>query len=59
MILLRRHGAVISEIPGGIIGAMDKRPRLVQDGLADLLACVAAFARPLEGAFDPQRFLSI
>jgi transcriptional regulator with GAF, ATPase, and Fis domain len=25
--------------------------------LADLLACVAAFARPLEGAFDPQRFL--
>jgi len=26
-------------------------------GLADLLACVAAFARSLEGAFDPQRFL--
>src|SRR5262249_37473021 len=24
---------------------------------ADLLACVAAFARALEGAFDPQRFL--
>jgi Nif-specific regulatory protein len=26
-------------------------------GLADLLACVAAFARSLEGEFDPQRFL--
>src|SRR5262245_19364659 len=26
-------------------------------GLPDLLACVAAFARALEGAFDPQRFL--
>lgn len=26
-------------------------------GLADLLACVATFARSLEGAFDPQRFL--
>ena len=26
-------------------------------GLPDLLACVAAFARSLEGAFDPQRFL--
>ena len=26
-------------------------------GTADLLACVAAFARALEGAFDPQRFL--
>ena len=26
-------------------------------GIADLLACVAAFARSLEGAFDPQRFL--
>jgi transcriptional regulator with GAF, ATPase, and Fis domain len=26
-------------------------------GLADLLACVAAFARSLEGTFDPQRFL--
>lgn len=25
--------------------------------LADLLACVAAFARSLEGEFDPQRFL--
>jgi transcriptional regulator with GAF, ATPase, and Fis domain len=25
--------------------------------LADLLACVAAFARSLDGAFDPQRFL--
>jgi transcriptional regulator with GAF, ATPase, and Fis domain len=25
--------------------------------LADLLACVAAFARSLEGTFDPQRFL--
>src|SRR5262245_15317200 len=26
-------------------------------GTADLLACVAAFARALEGAFDPERFL--
>ena len=26
-------------------------------GLADLLACVAAFARSLDAAFDPQRFL--
>jgi transcriptional regulator with GAF, ATPase, and Fis domain len=26
-------------------------------GLADLLACVAAFARSLDGVFDPQRFL--
>jgi GAF domain-containing protein len=26
-------------------------------GLADLLACVGAFARALEGAFDPERFL--
>src|SRR5215468_9820551 len=26
-------------------------------GIADLLACVAAFARSLEGAFDSQRFL--
>jgi transcriptional regulator with GAF, ATPase, and Fis domain len=26
-------------------------------GLADLLACFAAFARSLEGEFDPQRFL--
>src|SRR5882724_11235807 len=26
-------------------------------GRADLLACVAAFARSLEGEFDPQRFL--
>jgi Nif-specific regulatory protein len=26
-------------------------------GLTDLLACVAAFARSLDGAFDPQRFL--
>ena len=25
--------------------------------LDDLLACVAAFARSLEGAFDPHRFL--
>ncbi len=29
----------------------------MNDGLANLLACVAAFARSLEGAFDPQRFL--
>src|SRR5690349_19783892 len=26
-------------------------------GTADLLACVAAFARALDGAFDPQHFL--
>ena len=26
-------------------------------GLADLLACVAAFSRALEASFDPQRFL--
>ena len=31
--------------------------RMGTGDLADLLACVAAFARSLEGAFDPQRFL--
>jgi hypothetical protein len=30
----------------------------MSSGLADLLACVAAFARALEGAFDPHHSIS-
>jgi len=31
---------------------------MTADGLADLLACVAAFGRSLDESFDPARFLA-
>jgi len=33
-------------------------PLLMDAGLADLIACVAAFGRSLQEKFDPQRFLA-
>jgi hypothetical protein len=31
---------------------------MTQNGLSDLLACVAAFGRSLDDSFDPARFLA-
>ena len=31
---------------------------MTPDGLSDLVACIAAFGRSLDGSFDPERFLA-